>query len=253
MPSKNCTLKKHRPRLHRLTTMLLVGLFFSLSCSLSAGKLLVQAPTPTPKAKKTPQPTFTFTPAWTATFTPSPTATNTPTPTATSTPEPTATEIVEDTPPPPPVPAAPAEPTATPIPEEPTPIPTPEYPFQVVYYVHDTGALDFTRMTMWVREDYGPGFFDTQAGYQLKAVAPDGSTHLSEISGAGFGDSTVKGTGDNHNMNSKLEFAPYVPGTYLISLVQGGVQVSPEIELTLSADPQQYVHFDFFWPKEKNQ
>jgi hypothetical protein len=121
----------------------------------------------------------------------------------------------------------------------------------VVYYIHDTGAPDFTRMTMWVREDYGPGFYDTQAGYQMKVVAPDGSIHLSEISGPGFGDSTVKGAGDNHNMNSKLEFAPYVPGRYIISLVEGGAQVSPEIEITLNAEPQQYVHFDFFWPKEK--
>jgi hypothetical protein len=47
-------------------------------------------------------------------------------------------------------------------------------------------------------------------------------------------------------MNTKLEIRPYTPGVYKIMLVEGGLQVSPEIELTLSADPLQYVHIDFF-------
>lgn len=250
-PSKITFIRQFYKKSGQLPIILLIGLVFSLGCS--AGRLIVQVATPTPTPYKTPRPTFTFTPNWTATFTPSPTPapTDTPTPTPTETPTPEATDTPDAPPPPapPPVEAAPAEPTATPTPSEPTPTPTPEFPFQVVYYVHDTGTPFHTRMTAWVREDKGPGFYNTLAGYQMKAVAPDGTEHLSEITGDGFGDSTVKGTGDNHNMNTKLEFEPYVPGVYKISLVEGGIQVSPEIEVTLGADPQQYIHFDFFWPK----
>ncbi len=101
-------------------------------------------------------------------------------------------------------------------------------------------------MTAWIRVDYEPGRFDTLSGFQMKALAPDGNTYLSELSGSGFGDSTVKGTGDNHNMNTKLEFTPYTPGTYKIMLVEGETQVSPEFEISISAEPMQYVHFDFF-------
>jgi hypothetical protein len=223
----------------------LISLILSLACSV--GALAVQAPSPTPTSLKTPQPTYTFTPHWTPTFTPSVTPTETSTPTETPTPTPTETPAeVEPPQPAEEVPPEPAEPTATPTPEEPTATPTPAYPFDVVYYVHDTGSPGETRMTAWIRVDYGPGQFKTLSGFEMKAIAPDGNTYTSEISGSGFGDSTVKGTGDNHNMNTKLEFRPYTPGTYKIFLVEGGSQVSPEIELTLSADPMQYVHFDFF-------
>lgn len=238
---------------YRMFGLLLVGLAVSLGCS--AGKLLVQVPTPTPTIFKTPRPTYTFTPNWTSTFTPSPTPTATLTPTPTGTPTSTPTEAPTEPParqPQPAQPAAPpAEPPATPTPEEPTATPTPEYPFKVDYYIHDTGAPDFTRMTLWVRSDSGPGFFRTLSGYQMKAVAPNGTVYMSDVGGPGFGDSTVKGAGDNHNMNAKLEFAPYVPGTYKITLMEGGVQVSPEIEINLSPDPQQYVHFDFYWPQQQ--
>jgi hypothetical protein len=47
-------------------------------------------------------------------------------------------------------------------------------------------------------------------------------------------------------MNTKLEIRPYTPGLYKIQLVEGGVQVSPESEINLTAEPQQYVHFEFF-------
>jgi hypothetical protein len=236
-----------RSNLHIFWGAIIVSLIFSLGCSI--GSLVVQVPTPTPTRYKTPRPTYTFTPEWTATFTPSPTATDTATPvptptetaTPTETPEGEAAEPVAQQPPP-----APVEPTATPTPEEPTATPTPEYPFQVVYYIHDTGSPGETRMTAWIRRDSGPGLFKTLSGFQVKALAPDGNTYLSEMSGTGPGDSTVKGTGDNHNMNTKLEFRPYTPGDYVISLVEGGVQVSPEIKLSLSAEPRQYVHFDFF-------
>lgn len=226
---------------------IIVGLALSLSCS--AGALLVQAPPPTPTPFKTPRPTYTFTPPPTNTFTPTPTPTPTPTLTPTPTPTPTPTNTPEegDSAPAPP----PAQPTATPTPEEPTATAAPEYPFQVVYFVHDTGSPGETRMTGWIRVDSGPGLFKTQSGFQIKALAPDGNTYLSELSGPGFTDSTVKGTGDNHNMNTKLEFTPYTPGGYKIYLVEGGVQVSPQVDLNLSADPMQYVHFDFFKTEAK--
>jgi hypothetical protein len=149
------------------------------------------------------------------------------------------------------LPAEPVEPTPTPTPEAPTATPTPTYPFQVVYFTHDTGSPGETRMTAWIRVDYGPGQYKTLSGFQMKAIAPDGNTYLSEISGSGFGDSTIKGTGDNHNMNTKLEFKPYTPGPYKIFLVEGGTQVSPEIDITLNAEPRQYVHFDFSKQEKK--
>ncbi len=231
-----------------LTTFALISLVLSLGCS--AGALLVQSPTPTPTPFKTPQATFTITPIPKPTFTPSPTPTETPIPTPTKTPSPTPTETPEEADPPSEAaeqaPSQPAEPTATPTPEEPAASPTPAFPFSVAYYQHDTGSPGETRMTGWIRVDYGPGEYNTLSGFQIKAIAPDGNEYLSELSGAGAGDSTVKGTGDNHNMNTKLEFKPYTPGVYKIYLVEGGLQVSPEIEITLNADPMQYAHFDFF-------
>jgi hypothetical protein len=223
----------------------LVSLGLSLGCSV--GALAVQVPTPTSTPHKTPRPTYTFTPPSPPTFTPSPTPT--PTSTPTETPIPTPTEIVEETEAPAePVqqaPPQPAAPTDTPTPEEPTATPTPAFPFTVAYFIHDTGSAGETRMTAWIRVDYEPGRFKTLSGFQMKALAPDGNTYLSELSGSGFGDSTVKGTGDNHNMNTKLEFRPYTPGIYKIMLVEGDTQMSPEIEIALSADPMQYAHFDF--------
>ncbi len=229
---------------------LLFALFLSLGCSI--GALIVQAPTPTPPPRKTPKPTFTFTPYWTPTFTPTPTPTETVTPTPTNTPTPTPTAPPEEPNPPAAAePAEPAEPPPTPTPEEPTATPTPAYPFSVAYFQHDTGSPGETRMTAWIRVDYGPGQFKSLADFQMKVTAPDGATYLSEPSGAGAADSTVKGTGDNHLMNTKLEIRPYTAGSYKVHLVQGEEQVSPEVEITLSADPRQYVHFDFFKSEQK--
>jgi hypothetical protein len=101
-------------------------------------------------------------------------------------------------------------------------------------------------MTGWIRVDYEPGRFKTLSGFRLKVQAPDGNTYFSEISGDGTADSTVAGTGDNHRMNTKLEIRPYTSGEYTVSLVEGEVQVSPEVKLNLSSEPLQYVHFDFF-------
>lgn len=233
----------------------LVGLLASLGCSL--GGLVVQVPTPTLTPFKTPKPTFTHTPPATATFTPSPTLTPSATPVPTGTPTATPTTDPEaaeaETNAPEPVEAAqqsepppPAEPTATPAPAEPEATPTPAFPFNVVYSIHDTGSPGETRITGWVRIDYEPGKFKTLSGFQMKITAPDGTVHLSEPSGDGFSDSTVAGTGDNHWMNTKAEVRPYTPGTYKVILVEGETQVSPEIEFNLSADPLQYIHFDFF-------
>ncbi len=254
LPTKN---KLFPNRTTLAVASLAIGLIFSLACS--AGKLLVQVPTPTATLFKTVRPTYTHTPNRTATFTPSPTSTNTSTPTPTSTVTPTPTEIpVEEEQPaaaaPAPAeqaPAAPAEPTATPTPAEPTATPTPAFPFQAVYFTHDTGSPGETRITAWIRVDRGPGIFKTLSGFQLKAVAPDGQTYLSEMSGTGSADSTVPGTGDNHRMNTKLEISPYLPGEYTVSLVEGVNPMSPEIKVVLSAGPLQYVHFDFFKSEPK--
>ncbi|MDX1522509.1 MAG: hypothetical protein R3264_12855 [Anaerolineae bacterium] len=234
--------------------LLLFGLLSLAGLGCSLGALLVQGPTPTPTTVKTPKPTFTFTPPWTPTFTPTPTPfpTNTPIPTDTPVPtnSPTAEDAeeeapAEDTPEPEPVSDAPAEPpppTDTPTPE---PSPTPAFEFVAGYNIHDTGSPGETRITGWIYLDKGPGFFKSLPGFQMKAVAPDGNVYLSELSGDGFSDSTVPGTGDNHRMNTKLEIRPYTPGTYKLSLVEGDVQMSPEIEFDLSANPMQYIHFDF--------
>lgn len=231
----------------------MIGAVMSLGCSV--GALLVQAPTPTPPVNKTRQPTFTVTPIKTATPTPSatPTETSTPTPSPTQTPSPTSTpqntKVAAQPAQPaaaPVEPAAPAEPPPTPTPAEPTATPTPAFPFNVVYYQHDTGSPGETRITGWIRLDIGPGQFKTLSNFQIKAIAPDGNTYLSEPSGSGTADSTAPGTGDNHRMNTKLEIRPYTPGLYKIQLVEGGVQVSPEVEVTFNAEPRQYVHFDFF-------
>jgi hypothetical protein len=228
----------------------LVGLALSLGCSV--GALVMQVETPTPTPPKTLEPTFTLTPYRTPTFTPSPIPTDTPTliPTPTQTPSPTSTpenqeaadQPAEQAAPPP----APVEPTATPPPAEPAATPTPAFPFNVVYYQHDTGSPGETRITGWIRLDSAPGMFKTLSNFQIKVLAPDGNSYLSELSGPGTADSTMAGTGDNHRMNTKLEIKPYTPGVYKVQLVEGGLQVSPEIEITLSAEPLQYVHFDFF-------
>lgn len=229
-----------------------LGLLLSLGCSV--GSLVVRSGTPTPTPLKTPRPTYTFTPDWTVTFTPSPTFTPSATPIPTETPIPAESSetsgeaaeprieepVVEAAPP------VPTEPPPTPTPEEPTATPTPSFPFRVVYYKHDTGSPGETRMTAWVRLDYEPGVFKTLSGFEMKAVAPDGNTYTSELSGPGAGDSTVPGTGDNHPMNTKLEFQPYTPGVYRVYLEEAGVQVSPEVEFELSAEPRQYIHFEFF-------
>jgi hypothetical protein len=226
-----------------LFSILIFGISLGVSLGCSAGKLLVEVPTSTPTQSKTAQPTYTYTPDWTATFTPTPTPTFTPTSTPTATPE--VAQPAEAAPPPPP-PPAPSEPEATPTPSEPTATPTPEYPFQVVYFSHETGSPGETRMTAWIRLDRGPGIYKSLSGFQVKAEAPDGNSYLSEVSGTGSTDSTVAGTGDNHRMNTKLEFRPYTPGDYTIYLVEGGVQVSPAVNVALSSNPMQYMHFDFF-------
>ncbi len=230
-----------------------IGLPAILGCSL--GALMVQATTPTPTPQRTPKPTFTHTPNWTPTFTPSVTPTPSHTPTVTDTPIPTDTPVPEEEPAEeaaapvqqaPTEPPPPAEPTDTPTPEEPTATPTPAFPFSAVFKAYNTGSPGETRFTAWIRIDYEPGKFKTLSGFQMKAIAPDGNTYYSEVSGSGFSDSTVAGAGDNNWMNTKLEISPYTPGKYTLFLVENDAQMSPELEFELSADPLQYLHFEFF-------
>lgn len=233
--------------------MLVVILVGSLGCSV--GRLLVQMPTPTIEPTKTPRPTFTFTPYWTPTPLPTPTATLTPVPpTDTPTPEATQaseeatgeTELPTDTPLPPPTNTpAPQIPTDTPTPEPPAATPTPAYPFACVVFTHPTGNQQFTYITgaayKWI--DKSAGNAQPQAGYVLVVTSPAGE-YRSEVSGPGSTDSRGQGLGDNHLMNMKVEFQPYVPGDYRIYLTRDGEQVSNEVQITLSSNPLTYAHIE---------
>lgn len=236
--------------------LLVVALAGSLGCSV--GKLLVQAPTPTPKPTKTPRPTFTFTPSWTSTPSSTPTTTFTPNP-PTDTPTPEATQATEEptveaetpthTPPPPPTNTPiPQPPTDTPTPEPPTATPTPEFPFTVTPYIHDTGSGLETRVTAHVVKeiDFSVGSYDTMVGYQVILVDPLGVQHQSNMSG-GRNHSTGEGLGDDHWFNTEVKVSPYTPGTYRAWLVKDGLQQSSEFEFTLAASPFQYIHLDIFW------
>jgi hypothetical protein len=189
----------------QLLLIILVLAGLLLSLACSAGRLLVQAGTATPTPLKTPRPTYTYTPLPTATFPPTP----------------------------------------TPSPEAPTATPAPDYPFGVTYSLHDAEASEETRLTAWIKQDTGPGLFSTLAGFQVVVIAPDGNSHLSELSGSEVESSMGENTGEGHNMNTQITFSPYTPGPYRIHLVEGGVQVSPEVQLTLPESPAQYVHFEF--------
>lgn len=188
-------------------------------------------PSPTPP----PTPTNTRVPTWTPSPTYTPTATRVPS----STPVPTPTHT--------PLPAPTLAPASEPTPAAPEPSPTPEFPYDAMVRVFDTGAPQMTRVTgmVWKIVDLNLAIYDGEAGYQMRMVGPQGDVHLSEVSGIGGADSTCPDCGDNQRMNMKIEFAPYVPGTYLITLVQGEKQSSPEVTVTLAADPQQYVHVNF--------
>lgn len=82
-----------------------------------------------------------------------------------------------------------------------------------------------------------------QAGYVLVVIGPSGE-YKSEVSGPGAADSKGQGLGDNHPMNMKVEFQPYVPGDYRVYLTQDGEQVSNEVQLTMSSDPLTYAHVE---------
>lgn len=197
-------------------------------------------PTPLPQVSPTPSraptPTNTRVPTWTPSPTYTPTATRVPT--DTPVPSPTPTPL------PPPVSEAP---TVAPIPAVPTPTATPEFPFLATLDVFDTGTPQMTRVTgmVWKVVNENLALYDGQPGYQIRLVSPNGSVHLSDVSGLGGTDSTCVGCGDNQRMNMKVEFRPYIPGTYHVTLVQGEKQVSPEVTFDLAANPQQYVHFKF--------
>ncbi len=190
------------------------------------------SPTPTATHTPSPTPTYTLVPTWT----PEPTATYTPAPTPTDTP-----------PPPTPTPRPrPQKPPATPTP---TDTPIPQYKFTGNVVAFDTGTLQMTRITgmVWKIIDINTHQFDGQPDYQMKLVDPNGEVHMSDVSGLGGADSTCPKCGDNRRMNCKIEFTPYVPGEYRVTLIQAwdGGQASNEVTFTMAASPPQYVHIDF--------
>lgn len=196
----------------------------------------VYPPTLTSTPTRPPTPTNTRVPTWTPSPTYTPTATRVPT----DTPVPTPTH----TPAPPPPGQAPGP---APEPAAPSPTPTPEFPFDAVAEVFDTGTPQTTRVTgmAWKVINVSMALYDGEPGYQMRLVDPNGGVHLSDVSGLGGTDSTCRDCGDNRRMNMKIELRPYVPGAYRVVLVQGEKQVSREVEFSLAASPQQYVHVNF--------
>jgi len=195
-------------------------------------------PTLTFTPTRPPTPTNTRVPTWTPSPTYTPTATRVPT----DTPVPTPT----DTPTPIPPSEAPASRSASES-SAPTPTPTPEFPHDAVAEVFDTGIPQMTRVTgmVWRIISVSMALYDGEPGYQMRLVDPNGSVHLSDVSGLGGTDSTCRDCGDNQKMNMKIEIRPYVPGTYRVTLMQGDEQMSREVEFTLAPSPQQYVHVNF--------
>jgi hypothetical protein len=196
----------------------------------------IYPPTLTPTVTREPTPTNTRVPTWTPSPTYTPTATRIPT----DTPVPTPT----DTPAPPP-PAQGAASAAGPA--APTPTPTPEFDYDVLVETFDTGAPQTTRVTgmVWKVLSVNLSLYDGEPGYQMRVVDPNGKVHLSDVSGTGGADSTCRDCGDNRKMNMKVELRPYLPGSYRVSLVRDETQMSREVEFTLAASPQQYVHVNF--------
>ncbi len=193
-------------------------------------------PTLTSTPTRPPTPTNTRVPTWTPSPTYTPTATRVPTDTPVPTPTDTSTPV-----PPSEAPVSPSEPSV------PAPTPTPEFPYDAVVEVFDTGTPQITRVTgmVWRVISVSMALYDGEPGYQMRLVDPNGSVHLSDVSGLGGTDSTCRDCGDNQKMNMKIEVRPYVPGTYRVSLVQGDEQKSREVEFTLAPNPQQYVHVNF--------
>jgi len=196
------------------------------------GWSLPPTPTSPPTATRPPTPTNTRVPTWTPAPTYTPTSTRIPTDTPTPTPTPTKT----------PLPAA-VSAAAAPKPAVSAPTPTPEFPFNARLGIADTGAPNTTRVTGLVWQ--GPTLPNGIAGYQMRLVDPNGTVHLSDISGPGGADSTCEKCGDNHWMNMKVELVGYQPGAYSVTLVQGEKQVSTKATFTLTTRPLQYVHIDF--------
>jgi hypothetical protein len=113
--------------------------------------------------------------------------------------------------------------------------------------VFDTGTPQMTRITgmVWKVVDVNLAMYEGEPGFQMRLVDPNGGVRLSDLSGLGGADSTCRDCGDNQTMNMKIEFPPYLPGTYRVKLVQGEKQMSKEVEFTLTANPSQYVHVNF--------
>ena len=135
------------------------------------------------------------------------------------------------------------------MPVSPNTTPAAQYRYTATVVSFDTGTPQVTRITAmtWKIVDLNTNQFDAEPNMRLRLVDPNGEVRLSDISGAGGTDSTCRKCGDNRRMNCKIEFAPYLPGTYYATLIQApaGDQVSNEVTFTLSASPLQYVHIDF--------
>lgn len=192
--------------------------------------------TPTSTPTRPPTPTNTRVPTWTPSPTYTPTATRVPT----NTPVPTPTHT--------PVPApSNGGSTSASAPTAPAPTPTPEFPFEIMVRVFDTGSPQVTRVTgmVWKIISVNYALYDGEPGYQMRLVDPNGNVHISDVSGIGGTDSTCNDCGDNQRMNMKIEFSPYLPGIYRVSLLYGEEQMAPEVEFTMAANPLQYIHVNF--------
>jgi hypothetical protein len=201
--------------------------------ALAATQVFMWTPPPAPTNTPLPTPTYTMVPTWT----PQPTLTPTATPVPTNTPVPTPT--------PKPRPRK-VQSAATPTP---TPTPVPQYRFTGNPVTFDTGGPQMTRVTgmIWKIIDVNTHHYDAEPNFQMRLVDPNGGVHMSDVSGLGGADSTCPKCGDNRRMNCKVEFAPYTPGMYHVTLIQtwDGGQASNEVTFNLAASPPQYVHIDF--------
>jgi hypothetical protein len=245
---------KKAGRQRQLFIMIGIGLLLAANLACSVGRLLVQAPTPTPTVNKTPRPTYTPTPPQTPTYTPTstPLPTNTPEP-ATSTPAapPTATpRKARNTPAPNPPSGgtpAPKAPAATATAAQPAPTPAPAFPFTVTVYRHPVQGAMETRVTAHVLKiiNATSGIADNLLDYRLKLVNAGGTEIISDPSG-GANHTTCAGCGDDHYFNVQVKFSPYTPGNYRVILMKDGAQAAAEIAITLGGSPQEYIHVDYF-------
>ena len=150
-----------------------------------------------------------------------------------------------------PVPSQPTEapppppPTDTP---EPTSTPAPSFPYPAIPITHPTGGDVEFRITglVWAG-NHSTGQGAAQQDFLMEVITPSGATEYSEPSvGPNAGNSTAPGAGDDHSMNFQYKHAPYLAGTYKVTLQQGGQPMAPTVEIVAKAGPPYtYAHIDF--------